>query len=185
MPSRKGSRGDFTSDKDERKRFIYQVWERNANGPILKRGEAPEGYRTPNGQVWGHSLSDFFWIGRIPGVNVRTVWSTSMLQRLKDSLSPLQEKLFAADKHRFPRLLQPWPLLCDPNDLGELETLCLGGDEGCEHRHDTVYMLYRVREVGDHLDAGPTSLRDFTHFDGPQEAQRDSHDGNGLQNYGE
>jgi hypothetical protein len=160
--SNKGPGEEGEDDKCERKRFIYQVWKRNPNGSILKRGRAPHGVRTPNGQVWGHSLSDFFWIERIPGVNVRTVWSTSMLRKLDDSLFPSQKKLLAADRPRYPRVLLPWPLLCLPNDQGELETLCIGGDEGCDLEHEPEYMLHRVREVGDHLEAGPTRMRDFT-----------------------
>jgi len=168
MSSNDGSGDDGAPDKAERKRFIYQVWERNPNGSILKRGEAPKGCRTLNGQVWGHSLADFFWIERIPGVGVRTIWSTSMLQRLSDSLSPSQKKILAADEHYFPRLLQPWPLLCVPNDKGELETLCLGGDDGCERGHDQRSMLHRIREVDGYLEAGPMRMRDST----PEQKQR-------------
>ena len=170
MTSQRGSGHDDAPRKDARQRFIYQLWERDPNGPILKRGHAPEGCRTPNGQVWGHSLSDFFWIERIPGVSVRTVWSTSMIQKLNDSLSPSQKKLLASDERHFPRVLQPWPLLCVPNDKGELETLSLGGDEGCERGHDPRSMLHRVREVGDYLVTGPLRMRvrDFT----PEQKQR-------------
>src|SRR5258708_15612624 len=138
MSSNTSSGDDGEGDKDDRKRFIYQVWHRNPTGPILKRGQAPHGFRTPNGQVWGHSLSDFFWIERIPGVNVRTIWSTSMLQKLNDRLFPSQKKILATDPLHYPRILQPWPLLCAPNEKGELETLLLGGDEGCELGHDRM-----------------------------------------------
>jgi len=169
MTSKKGSGDSDALDKYERQRFIYQVWERNSNGPILRRGQAPEGHGTPNGQVWGHTLSDFFWIERIPGVSVRTIWSTSMLQELGDSLSPSQKKkLLAADKYLFPRVLQPWPLLCVPNDKGELETLCLGGDEGCERGHEPRSMIHRVREVGDYLEVGLMRMRDYI----PEQKQR-------------
>ena len=153
---------DKNSGDDGGTRFIYQVWDRNPNGPILKRGQAPHGIRTPNGQVWGHSLSDFFWIERIPGVNVRTIWSTSMLQRLNDTLSPSQKKILAAYQPHYPRILQPWPLLCAPNEKGELETLLYGGDEGCELGHDPVFMFNRLRDVGDHFEAGPTRFHGFT-----------------------
>jgi hypothetical protein len=163
MSSNKGPGDDDAApDKTDHKRFIYQLWERDPDGPILRRGGAPEGCRTPNGQVWGHSLSDFFWIERIPCVNVRTIWSTSMLQRLNDSLSPSQKKLLAADERHFPRVLQPWPLLCVPNHKGELETLCLGGDEGCERGHGPTSMLHRVREVNGYLEAGPMRMHNFT-----------------------
>jgi hypothetical protein len=170
MPSKEGSGDNDAPDKDERKRFINQDWERNPNGPFLERDQGPNGNRTPNGQIWGHSLSDFYFIQRVPGLNYITIWSTSMLQNLDDSLSSSQKELLAADKRHFPRVLQPWPLLCIPDDKGELETLCLGGDEGCERGHDPASMLHRLRETGDYLEAGRLRMRisDFT----PEQKQR-------------
>ena len=142
-------------------RFIYQVWDRDPNGSILKRGRAPNGIRTPNGQVWGHSLSDFFWIERIPGANVRTIWSTSMLQKLHDTLSPPQKELLTAARLHPPRILEPWPLLCLPNEIGELEIL-YGADQGCGFEHDPEFMLSRLRDVGNHFEAGPIRIRNLT-----------------------
>ena len=132
---------------------IPRDWERDPNGSFLKYDKDPIGRRTPNGQVWGHSLSDFFLIKRIPGLCYATIWSTSMIQWVNDNLTPSQKDHLAADDHHFPRVLQPWPLLCVPNDKGELETLCLA-DEGCGHGHDPRSMLHRVRDVDDTLEAG-------------------------------
>ena len=170
MTPKNGSGDKDTTDKYVRRRFIYQFWKRDPNGPVLIRDQAPNGRRTPNGQVWGHSLSDLFRIERIPGLALCTIWSTSMLRELNESPSPSQKQLLAADKDRSPRVLQPWPLLCIPNDKGELETLCLGGDEGCERGHNPSSMLHRVREIGDYLEAGPLRMRvsDFT----PEQKQR-------------
>ena len=85
-----------------------------------------------------------------------------MLQKLNDSLPPSQKEQIDATELLFPRVLQPWPLLCVPNDSGELETLCLGGDEGCERGHDPRSILHRVRELGDSLETGPMRMCDFT-----------------------
>ena len=84
-----------------------------------------------------------------------------MLQRLNDRLFPSQKKILAAYQHPFPRILQPWPLLCAPNEKGELETLFYGGDDGCELGHDLMLMCTRLREVGDHIESGPTRIRDL------------------------
>jgi hypothetical protein len=168
MTSKEGSGNNDALDKDKRKRLIYQVWERNPNGPILRGSQIHTGHRTPNGQRWGHSLSDFYWIETIPGVSgLLGIWSTSMLQKLNDSLSPSQKELLAADQHYFPRVLQPWPLLCIPNDKGEKETLCPGGDEGCERGHDPAIMFPRVSKIGDYLEAG-MRVSDVT----PEQKQR-------------
>ena len=164
MTSKNGS-GD---DKEKRRRFVYQQWKRDSNGPLLRRGEAPDGCRTPNGQVWGHTLDDFFWVERVPGVAVCCIWSTSMAKILNDRLPPSQKTPVDEEEPLFPRVLQPWPLLCVPNDNGELETLSLGGDEGCQCGHYANSVKYLVRGVVDHLDFRPIRLGDFT----PEQMQR-------------
>jgi len=158
MTSKNRSGDNGATDKNERKRFIYQQWVRDPNGPILIRDQAPKGRRTPNGQVWGHSLDDLFYIERVPGLACLTGWSMSMLQEWNESPSPSHKQALAAAKDRSPRVLQPWPLLCIPNDKGELETLCLGGDEGCERGHNPSSMLHRIREIGDYLELGPLRI---------------------------
>ena len=63
MTSESGSGDDVDGGDTRRFKFIPQCWDRN---PILRRGEAPLGCRTPNGHVWGHTLDDFFWVERVP-----------------------------------------------------------------------------------------------------------------------
>ena len=116
-------------------------------------------------------------------------WSTSMAQKLNDSLPPSQKEPGYPYGFIFPRVLQPWPLLCVPNDNGELETLCLGGDEGCERGHDASL---RGRKVGDYLEAGPMRMPDFTprtkaayHFGSPHESQTDSYEQHEPRNHKE
>ena len=149
-----------------RRRIIYQWLGRKPNGAILRRGAWPTGFRTPNGQIWGHTLDDLFRVQRVPGIpNYVTPWSSSMIQQLNDSLPPSQQDLAPSDEydHCSPRVLQPWPLLCIPNDKGVLETLSLGSDEGCERGHDPESVLHRLREVGnDYFEAGLARLRDMT-----------------------
>ena len=164
MTSKNGSGNDSNAlDKNRRNRFVYQLWRRSSNGPTLRRDEAPSGCRTPNGQVWGHTLDDFFYVERVPGIPYVTIWSTSMIQKLNDILPPSQKDVGDDDDELlFPRVLQPWPLLCVPNDNGELETF--GGDEGCNLGHYASSMLHLVSEEGDylHLDAGPMRVPHFT-----------------------
>ena len=148
MASKRSSEDNDAYERN-RKRFIYLNMKRDPNGPILRRGCWPPGCRTPNLHIWGHTLLDIFWIERIPGIAYLTPWSTSMLQQLYDSLPPSQKAPLPAGEYQFPRVLQPWPLLCVPNDKGDLETLCLGGDGGCERGHDPGSILHRMREVGD------------------------------------
>ena len=152
------------NEQIERRRFFPHIWCCEPNNTLHLASQAPKGCRTPNGVIWGHTLSDFFELLLISGADgpARDIFSTSMLHRFNDSLSPSQKERLGADKHLVPRVLQPWPLLCVPNDKGELETLCLGGDEGCERGHDPRSILHRVREVGDCLEAGPMRMRDFT-----------------------
>jgi hypothetical protein len=77
-------------------------------------------------------------------------------------LFPPQKRILAADTPCYPRVLQPWPLLCVPNDKGELETLCIGGDDGCECGHDPAFTMLRARERPKYFDAGPTKMFDFS-----------------------
>src|SRR5258706_1493468 len=118
MMPRDGSGDNDAPHKDGRKRFILRLWDRNPNGPLLLPGQAPRGYRTPNGQVWGHTLSDFFSIELIFGALGRSIWSTIMFQKLNEILPPSKKELIDTYPHHFPRVLQPWPLLCVPNDNG-------------------------------------------------------------------
>ena len=131
-------------EKRDTRRFTPQSRDRNPNGPLLLANRAHKGCRTPNGIIWAHTLKDFFFVELISGAPCRDIWSTSMLQKLNDSLPPSQKELIDAGELLFPRVLQPWPLLCVPNDSGELETLCIGGDEGCEFGHDPRFIQHQL-----------------------------------------
>jgi hypothetical protein len=67
-------------------RFIYEHWARDPDG-------------VPNSQIWGHSITEFFWIQRdlrIPGLF--TAWGMSMLHYLRERLSPDQRDVLAEDR---------------------------------------------------------------------------------------
>ena len=92
---------------NERTRFVYQWWERECDGKRLTRNHnnTPRGKRTPNGAVWGHSIDDFFMIQRVPGVNVVTCYSRSMIKELDEG--PIDD----GDEPDAPRIRRPYPLL--------------------------------------------------------------------------
>lgn len=66
---------------------ITNVWSREKGERPIAHGDATIGFRTPNGQPWGHDLDDFYWIDRVPGVPVKTVWSVSMIQEYYSHVS--------------------------------------------------------------------------------------------------
>ncbi|KAJ7641270.1 hypothetical protein FB45DRAFT_738095 [Roridomyces roridus] len=68
----------------DRKRVVYQEWLCDPDGAILPK-PPPKGQRTENGIIWGHSLEDFFWIQRIPKINVLTIWTRSMIQTITEA----------------------------------------------------------------------------------------------------
>ncbi|KAJ7113014.1 hypothetical protein C8R44DRAFT_882050 [Mycena epipterygia] len=112
-----------------RQRFVYKEWVRDPKGKLLEK-PPPKGKRTENNIIWGHTLDDFYWISRIPGVNVLTIWSRSMIQEYGENY--LKEK---HDKEPQPRRLRPWPCLTLPghiksaSELGHI-------DEDCGHHHE-------------------------------------------------
>jgi hypothetical protein len=112
----------------ERTGFVYRQWDRAPDGKYLDKYDAPSGKRTPNGAVWGHSLDDFFWIQRIPGVNVVTYWSRSMIKEYGER--PIDD----GNEPHAPRIRRPYPLLKIDKDVEcpERRTYsCF--DEGSEH----------------------------------------------------
>jgi hypothetical protein len=122
------------------------------------RDGAPLGFRTPNGQIWGHSIAEFFWIQRDPRIpGLLTAWSMSMLHYLRERLSPDQRDVLAEDRSHPPRVLQPWPLLCVPNPLadGELETLCIGGDRGCQYPREPGSLPHQLASTPPTPTSGP------------------------------
>ncbi|KAJ7161989.1 hypothetical protein C8R43DRAFT_1063213 [Mycena crocata] len=124
----------------ERKRFVYKEWVRDPKGKLLVK-PPPKGKRTPNNIIWGHTLDDFFWIPRIPTVNVLTIWSRSMIQEYGENY--LNE---SHDDEPEPRRLRPWPVLMLPAHIRTPISSELGIiDRDCADRHDPVPR--RVEEV--------------------------------------
>ena len=73
---------------------------------------APTGIRTPNGQPWGHDISDFYWIRRVPSVPVQTVWSISMIREFGEREGDVEGRFdLDVDDARRCRVRRPWPLL--------------------------------------------------------------------------
>jgi hypothetical protein len=78
--------------------------------------------------MWGHTLDDFYWIERLPGIPYQTVWTTSMIQDHKEKnaelLGPQPE----------PRRLRPWPVLRYEGEVAS--TPPVGQfDESCDENH--------------------------------------------------
>ncbi|KAH9933090.1 hypothetical protein B0H21DRAFT_711749 [Amylocystis lapponica] len=87
-----------------RTRVVEHQWLRDPDGPILPR-PPPLGIRTPSGIIWGHSLDDFMWIQRVPGVDVMTIWSRSMVKELGERYDEAQFE----HPEPLPRRRRPWP----------------------------------------------------------------------------
>ncbi|CCM06631.1 uncharacterized protein FIBRA_08911 [Fibroporia radiculosa] len=73
-----------------RRRFIFEQWPRDPNGPFLKP-PPPRGKRSPNDILWGADLDSFFWTQRQAGLGVVTVWSRSMIQAFGENYHKLEE----------------------------------------------------------------------------------------------
>lgn len=112
----------------DRCRFVYNQWVRDPNGPFLKK-PPPTGKRLANQIVWGHSVHDFFWIQRIPGINVVTIWSRSMIQEFGENFVQADH----SDEPN-PRQLRPWPILQLPSGVHSDPPLGLV-DETCFCNH--------------------------------------------------
>lgn len=92
-----------------RTRFVFNVWIRDPDGPMLPR-PPPDGERTPNGLIWGDDIDDFYWVKRIPTVpQLMTIWSRTMLDEFGENF--MRANGDADSATRPPRKLQPWPLL--------------------------------------------------------------------------
>ena len=116
----------------KRTRFVHQWWDRSPDGKYLSKIDAPLGIRTPNGAVWGHSTDDLFLIQRIPGVNVVTCWSRSMIKELGER--PIED----GKEHHLPRVRRPYPLLKLDQDVKCPEGWMYSFfDEGSEHGDPT------------------------------------------------
>ncbi|KAJ6511193.1 hypothetical protein C8R45DRAFT_814758 [Mycena sanguinolenta] len=89
----------------ERQRVVHQEWVRDPSGKLLEK-PPPRGSRTENNIIWGHTLEDFYWISRIPGVNVLTIWSRSMIEEYGENYLNVNG---TRTKGPEPRRLHPWP----------------------------------------------------------------------------
>ncbi|KAF7334530.1 hypothetical protein MVEN_02282800 [Mycena venus] len=121
----------------DRQRVVYKEWVRDPKGKLLEK-PPPKGSRTENNIIWGHTLHDFYWIPRIPGVNVLTIWSRSMIKEYGENY--LNEK---HEKEPEPRRLRPWPVLTLPDHVSLSSKLgCI--DEGCGDNHE--HPLRRIQD---------------------------------------
>ncbi|KAF7361064.1 hypothetical protein MSAN_01137300 [Mycena sanguinolenta] len=115
----------------ERQRVVYQEWVRDPNGKLLEK-PPPRGSRPENNIIWGHTLEDFYWISRIPGVNVLTIWSRSMIEEYGENYLNVNG---TREKGPEPRRLRPWPVLTLPEHVASSADLGYV-DEGCGERHE-------------------------------------------------
>ncbi|KAJ7479763.1 hypothetical protein FB451DRAFT_164532 [Mycena latifolia] len=134
---------------EERQRFVYKEWVRDPKGKLLEK-PPPKGKRTDNNIIWGHTLDDFYWIPRIPGVNVLTIWSRSMIQAYGENY--LKEK---HDEEPEPRRLHPWPVLTLPDHLASTSTLGYI-DEDCGQVHERSLRRFQD-EVAETPKVAPSS----------------------------
>ena len=130
--------------ESERTRFIYQWWERPPKGKHLTGRDAPRGKRTPNGAIWGHSIDEFFMLQRIPGVNVITCWSRSMIKELNER--PIDD---GDDEPYMPRIRRPYPLLKIDEGIDCPESSMYGCFDGGSDHGDPI-------PVEDSEDGGAT-----------------------------
>lgn len=134
---------------DGRTRYVSQQWLRDPSGPLLKK-PAPKGVRAPNGMIWGHGLKDFFWIQRIPNVDILTIWSRTMIKELGENYD--EKEFEQADALQHPRQRHPWPVLRLPKDIAEVHAGLARGasqygviDQGCD-AHSQAGHSPRYRE---------------------------------------
>ncbi|KAK7018420.1 hypothetical protein R3P38DRAFT_2539238 [Favolaschia claudopus] len=114
---------------EPRQRFVYNLWTRDPQGKLLEK-PPPTGSRTENNIIWGHTLDDFYWIPRIPGVNLLTIWSRSMIKEYGENFLNLEH-----EAEPEPRRLRPWPVLTLPEDV--TSSARIGRiDEGCSGKHE-------------------------------------------------
>ena len=97
---------------------IYNHWPRDPHGPMLTHDSQPFGIRTPNLQVWGHDLEDFYLIQRIPNVACVTAWSISMIREFGEKYGDFENRMHDdADDAYKTRVRKPWPLLKLPDGV--------------------------------------------------------------------
>ena len=149
--------------ESERTRFVHQWWDRAPDGKYLDKFHAPLGKRTPNGAVWGHSTDDLFLIQRIPGVNVVTCWSRSMIKEFGER--PIDD---GNDSH-MPRIRRPYPLLKIDQDVVCPESWMYGCfDEGSDHGDPVPVDAQPEKETDEsmHVDPPPAKPKQDYIYEG-------------------
>lgn len=116
------------------------MWIRDPKGPLLTK-PGPRGTRTPNHMMWAHSLDEFAWIQRLPGTDVLTVWTRSMLKEFGENYHDIN---FMDDEVR-PRLRKPWPVLRLPSkgNWAKRYPLLSAIDEDSDHEDRIAVRLRR------------------------------------------
>jgi hypothetical protein len=131
-------------------RHVFLQWARDPDGPVIRKEDCTVGNRPANGLIWGHSLGDFFWLQRIPGVNMLTVWSRSMIKEYGERLG-YKEGSEDDDWEPMPRRRRVWPILKLPKDAITDQDLSIV-DEGSEH--DGNYEVLSDSDEADATDEG-------------------------------
>lgn len=135
---------------DGRTRYVYQRWLRKSDGPLLTK-PPPLGVRASNELIWGHNLEDFCWIERIPGADVLTIWSRSMIKEYGENYD--EGEFQEPDDAQVPRMRHPWPVLKIPNDDIRVRKDAWGViDQGCEAHARPEYAPKRRDDPADSSD---------------------------------
>ncbi|KAJ7263132.1 hypothetical protein B0H12DRAFT_294139 [Mycena haematopus] len=148
-----------TTMTQERQRVVYQEWVRDPRGKLLEK-PPPRGSRPENNIIWGHTLEDFYWISRIPGVNVLTIWSRSMIEEYGENYLNVNGQ---RERGPEPRRLRPWPVLTLPEHVASSATLGYI-DEGCGERHEHPPRRIEVEIKNPTRDKAKAKLRCPTLF---------------------
>lgn len=146
----------FPPQPDGRTRYVNKLWLRDPQGPLIKK-PPPLGVRTPSALIWGHDLNDFFWLQRIPGQDIMTIWSRSMIKHYGENYDEKEFK--QSDSTHYPRRRHPWPVLKVPKEFKKWETPLVKEvygiiDPGCEEHADIGY-LPKYRDEDGEIAGGP------------------------------
>ncbi|KAL4253255.1 hypothetical protein ABKN59_004756 [Abortiporus biennis] len=153
--------GSLPTLPNGRTRYVAEEWIRQPSGLSLPR-PPPMGIRSPNWLPWGHDLSDFYWIKRIPDLDLYTIWSRSMIKSFGENYNT--DDWAEADARQRPRRRHPWPILKLPRKLTEFFFAAPYGipmemislvlnlgiiDGGCEEHHNPLYVCRRRLDEDD------------------------------------
>ena len=121
-------------DPQGRKRRLCSVWQRASDGRYLEKDQAPVGFRTPNGLVWGHTIDELCLTERDPGLPIYTQYSRSQLKELGENYDDAEWDYTPLVR---PRVKRPWPILKLPKRHPANTTPPIGAiDGGCDEEHD-------------------------------------------------